>query len=222
MKSAELVKTLREYKKRVVTISDIEKITGKPSAYVSLILANNKEFRRIEKGKYYLSGTDIYEIASNILAPSYISILSALRYYNLITQMPNTIDVISTRQHKELFLEGYKVRFVKLSKKRVFGYKIEEGAFIAEIEKAIVDSVYLGIDYSYLNEALQNCIKEIDIEKLKKYAMAMDSKIIINKIGFMLEELGVNAEDLIDNRSMRYAVINGTANINSRWRVRYA
>ena len=222
MKSAELVKTLREYKKRVVTISDIEKITGKPSAYVSLILANNKEFRRIEKGKYYLSGTDIYEIASNILAPSYISILSALRYYNLITQMPNTIDVISTRQHKELFLEGYKVRFVKFSRKRVFGYRIEEGSFIAEIEKAIVDSVYLGIDYSYINEALQNCIKEINIEKLKEYAIAMDSKIIINKIGFMLEELGVDAEDLIGNRSMRYAIINGTTHINSRWRVKYA
>ncbi len=221
MKNSEFLELLENYNKHVFTISDAVKLTGKPRKYVSLILSKNNKFKRIERGKYYIKNTSVYEIASNIVSPSYISLISAFRYYNLITQMPNLIYVVSTKQHKNVELEGYEIKFVKFKRKCVLGYNTENGSFVASPEKAIVDALYTNLEFDYVSEAFGN-IENPDIEMLKKYAIIMESKILVNKLGFLLESLGINADDLLKKRSSRYAILSLGNKINSKWRVKYA
>ncbi len=221
MRGLEIAEILQNYNKSVFTLKDIAKITGKPRKYLSLLLSKNKMFKRIERGKYCLKEASIYVIASNIIYPSYVSLLSALRYYNLVTQMPNVVYVVATRQHKVINFDGYSIKFIKFSRNRVFGYKNDDGANVACPEKAIIDSLYEGLDYSYVAEAFKN-IEDADIEKLKSYAINMDSKILINKLGFLLESSGFDASSLITHRSSRYAVISPGKKINTKWRVKHA
>jgi Predicted transcriptional regulator len=184
MRSEDLEEALRNYKMQVFTINDAAKLTGKPNKYVSLFLSKNKRFTKIIRGRYCIRNASIYAIASGILAPSYISGISALRYYNLITQMPNTIEVISARQHKPIEIQGYMVKFIKFSREHIFGYRKEDGAMIADPEKAIIDSLYMRLDYSYVSEAMGSYLSSIDDKKLIRYAIEMDSKATVSRLGF--------------------------------------
>ena len=84
----EILAGLAAHNKRVFSINDAAKAMGKPKRYASKLLSANKEVERIERGKYYIkSGNiDIYEIASQIVFPSYVSGFAALRYYSLVEQ----------------------------------------------------------------------------------------------------------------------------------------
>lgn len=223
MKTVDLAELLRAYKFCVFTVNDAARIAAKKTRYISLILSRNKKyFGRIERGKYYLKEATIYEIASGVLSPSYVSRVSALRYYNLISQMPSVVNVIASVQHKPLGLLGYTIVFSKLPRERMFGYGKDEGAMIAEPEKAIVDSLYMNDDYSYVREAVAALGASLRVEKLMRYAIAMDSGALINKAGFLLEDSGLDAERLLKFRSGRIVRLSPlAAKLNRKWRVLY-
>jgi len=54
----------------------------------------------------------------------------------------------------------------------LYGYRREHSIAIAEIEKAVVDSLYLLEDMQYLNEVISNAISSnsFDTSKLLDYA----------------------------------------------------
>lgn len=54
---------LRKMGKNVFTLKDFSEVTGEPLPYVSRLLSGNKKVGRLERGKFYFLGTDIYEIA---------------------------------------------------------------------------------------------------------------------------------------------------------------
>jgi predicted transcriptional regulator of viral defense system len=184
MRSEEFIKMINAAGSGVFSIDDAAFIIGKPKSYVSLFLSKNRHIGRIERGKYYIKGSNIYQIASNILFPSYVSLESAFRYYNLITQMPIEVQIISTVQHKNISVEGYRIKVVTFPKDRAFGYSNKEGVFVADVEKAIIDAVYLRRDEQYINEAFENALNEqiLDINKLKQYANQMRSKVLLKRI----------------------------------------
>ena len=86
--------------KKVFTINDVARLTGKRKAYLSRLLPTNTRFKKIEKGKYYVDDLDVYDIASNIVVPSYISLISAFIYYGLTTQ-----DCGKGRKHRKGTME---------------------------------------------------------------------------------------------------------------------
>ena len=223
MRSEDLEEALKNYKLQVFTINDAAKLTGKSNKYVSLFLSKNKRFTKIIRGRYCIRNASIYAIASGIQAPSYISGISGLRYYNLITQMPNIIEVISVRQHKPLEIQGYKIKFIKLSKECIFGYRKEDGAMIADPEKAIIDSLYLRLDYSYVSEAMESYLSSIDDKKLIRYAMEMHSKATINRLGFLMDRFGLDSSKLMKMKSghkVRTSPLEGER--DKKWGVSYA
>ena len=137
--------------------------------------------KRAGRNKFYLPGTDIFTIASNILVPSYIAISSAFSCYNLTTQIYDIVYVISAKRHKDIEIEGYKIKFITLKNTKVYGYYIDRNTHISisDPEKAIVDSVYLSNPaIGYIEEALDNGIenKLINIDKLLCYSEKMHSK----------------------------------------------
>lgn len=201
MKTIKITESLENMQKTVFSVNDIAKIIGKPKKYASLVLHRLKKrnlILEIERNKYVLKKTNPYVIFSNLVFPSYLSFLTAFSYYNLSTQIAKNILIATTKSKKEIKFENYNLKFIKLSKNRFFGYKREKTSlgfiFIAEIEKAIIDSLFL-IRYCPIDEtynALSKEIKLIDIEKLIKYALKMKSKIVLKRLGYILEKKNIN------------------------------
>ncbi len=223
MKAREFMRMLDSNKIHVFTLSEAAKIINKTPSYVSLFLSSLDGIKRIERGKYYVEGADPNLIASNIVYPSYISLVSALSYYKSITQMPVSIAVMSLRQHGELSIEGYRVRFVKIKRSRFFGYRNDDGIFIATPEKAILDCLLFNIDFFYVSASFGVLKEDLDINKLKDYARLMDNKALINRLGFLMEKYGLDAEDLLPYRSRMYTRLSDRGKEKDRrWRILHA
>lgn len=168
MKTTEFNEYLYRNNIHVFTIADAAKIIGKPKAYASLFLFRDRALKRAVRGIYYTKYATEYEVASNIVYPSYISLISALRFYNLTEQIPNTIYVVTTKRHRPIDdLNGYRVEFRNVKKERMFGYRKTDGAFVADPEKAVIDMIYLNLFSEYAYEALEG--RKLDLGKLYRY-----------------------------------------------------
>ena len=79
-----------------------------------------------------------------------------------------------------------------LSRKRFFGYTSVDGITIAEKEKAIIDSLLFS-KYAGGMKEITRCIKyalnNININKLINYALRIESKAVLRRLGYILEEL---------------------------------
>ena len=202
MKTEKFLESLKALKTPVFSFRDLVRISGKNENYCKIFLNRLKAkgfLIKLEKGKYALPNQNPLIVASNIVFPSYISFSSAYYFYASTTQIPATIFVVTIKQKKEIFYEGSSFKFIKFSRKRFFGYRREilEGKtlFVAEIEKAILDSLFLPQyapifqTYFALKEA------KIDKEKLLEYLKKFDSKMVAKRAGYLLELIGIDFYD---------------------------
>ena len=96
--------------------------------------------------------------------PSYISLMTALDYYEITTQVQRDFyESVAIKRTKEIHLSGSIFRYVKINSALYFGFKKEKDFFIATPEKALVDAFYL---MSYGRYALD--ISALSEEKLDK------------------------------------------------------
>jgi hypothetical protein len=94
--------------------------------------------------------------------PSYISLLTALDYYEITTQVQRDFfESVAIKRTKEINLNGSVFRYSKVSSALYFGFKKEKDFFIASPEKALLDAFYL---MSYGRYALD--ISALDSEKI--------------------------------------------------------
>lgn len=222
MKSEKLIKTLYVLKKPVFAINDIAKIMNKDKAYVKVYLLRLKKrglIQTSERGKYFLAQNYLLA-ASHLIYPSYISFLSAYSYYQITKQMPQRIQIVSQCQKKELKLGEYTVQFIKFPQKKFFGYKKEtynDGTlFVAQKEKAIVDSLYLP-EYCPLDETYYALDSGTDVEKLLDYALQMDSIVLLKRLGYLLELKGKDIYPKLKNKmNARYDLLNPMLKITKK------
>lgn len=196
MQTSTFVRFLKENGMPVFRLDDAVKILKNSRGYVRLFLHRSVKSNligRVERGLYYLKGSsNEYEIASHILYPSYISMVSALHYYGLTTQIPNIVYVISPKRHKTIKnVMGFDIVFRKISSHMLFGYHKESNGniFIADKEKAIVDIFYFkdvnDLDYSILEKPAR-----IDVDKLALYAEMSRNRFVIKNISELLSNYG--------------------------------
>jgi predicted transcriptional regulator of viral defense system len=227
VKPAQLLETLEHSRKVVFTLSDFQKITGGHEAYTRILAGRlaKTRLRRIERGKYTLAGNNPFLVASNLLFPSYLSFITAHSYYGVTTQLPRTIYVVGPKQKKTIEYDGIEIRFVKFPTERLFGYKREilEGKylFIARLEKAIVDSVYLP-RYCPVSETFRVLsVSEFDAITLAEFAERMDSLALLKRLGFILEALGFKPPVTWARRSTNRVLLNPglqrTGRLDNRW-----
>ncbi len=192
MREKEFIEKMKSTGMGVFTLSDISRVIGKDKRYATLYakrLVERGSIIRIEKGKFILPDTDPMVVTTNITFPSYISFLSALSYYHLTTQIPTTIQVVTSRSRKNVLFGNEKISFIKFNKKRIFGYnreRIGNGyAFIGELEKVIVDALFIP-RYCQPSETL-DAIEKVDTRKLLDYALKMRSIVTLKRLGYILE-----------------------------------
>lgn len=203
VKMQDVFDELASHNKKVFSINDVAKIIGKPKSYVSKLLSNNKRVWRIEKGKYYLKNrtgeVDIYEVASQIVFPSYISMFAAFQFYSITEQSIVRYSVVTIKRHKTIEVRDNTIEFITFNRKRFFGYKKVGDIYIASVEKAIIDSLYMGSPpISYVGDAFSEALKRklIDIDMLTDMASRMESKALMRRIVALLKSNGIATQKL--------------------------
>lgn len=188
-----------EYLKRYPIFSNtiLQNKINKSRDYTKLFiyrLKNKGYIHEIERNKYTMH-EDAFLIASRIIWPSYISCWSALNYHNLTEQIPHIISVVSTRNKKPIKFNNTLINFIKINKKKFFGYeKVKYNnfeVFIADVEKSIIDSALLRkVSFSEIMEIISNNPNEIRINTLLKYIKRIGNKSLIKRFGYLFESLG--------------------------------
>lgn len=180
---------LRKNGFEVFKVSDLVLLLNitRTKAY-NLIKALKKKniIETVSSGMYSFKNTDDFVVGTYFNAPSYISFLSALNYYGFSDNYPKKIIFVSTKYKK-----SNKFEYVCLSKKRFFGYKKEGNIIVAEKEKAFVDSLlfpkYSGGIKEVSKTLLENFDK-LDIKKLIDYSFRVNSKMVLRRLGFILND----------------------------------
>lgn len=186
-----------EYLKKFVVFDSLilENKLNKSRQYTNLVLyrlQKSGRIRKIERNKYTLYD-DPFLLASRIIWPSYISGSTALEYYKLTEQIPHNINVITTRNKRNLQLNNAKITFKKVKAENFFGYeKIKYNdfeIFIANPEKAIIDSALLRMSsFSEIIEIVLN--NKLKITRLLGYLKKIKNKSLIKRFGYLLELSG--------------------------------
>lgn len=113
-----------------------------------------------------------FQIANMGQTPSYLSLMTALDYYGITTQMQRDfLESIALRRTKEIRVNKSVFNYTKISENLYFGFKKEKEFFIATPEKAILDAFYL---MSFGRYSLD--IASIEKEKLDREQLAVMSK----------------------------------------------
>lgn len=171
-----LVERLGRFDKPYWSVADLQKILGYKSRRTLLVtlhrLAAQGVLKRIRRGIYRVSirSTDPAVLANLLYRPSYLSFESALARFGILSQIPYTFTLATTRRSKKTTLEGTAVEYRQLRPDLFFGYRIEKGLEIAEPEKALLDALYL-----VKRGRLSLPLNELDLSglspaKLKSYA----------------------------------------------------
>jgi predicted transcriptional regulator of viral defense system len=118
--------------------------------------------------------------------PSYISLMTALDYYEISTQVQREyFESVAVKRTKEIQVDGSVFRYSKIAGDLYFGFKKEKGFFIATPEKALVDAIYL---MSYGRYALD--ISALDSDKLDRNEIIRLSQEFPSKTKTMLKKHG--------------------------------
>lgn len=119
-------------------------------------------------------------------APSYISLMTALDYHEITTQVQQGIvESVAVKRTKEISLNGSVFRYTKVNRALYFGFIRQQEFFIASPEKALLDAVYL---MSFGRYALD--LSAIDGDKLNRREIRRMSRNYPPKTRKMLEKNG--------------------------------
>ncbi|MFA5248322.1 MAG: hypothetical protein WC415_03685 [Patescibacteria group bacterium] len=196
-------------------------------------------FLRIKKGLYLIIGNltsravsdiSLLTIVQAINKNSYISLNSALNYYQMFDQYAKTIIAINYKSSRKYKFENHEFNFVKISKKYYFGFtQVRQDGKIINIatkEKALLDYLYLDKSFytaSLVFEKIKDYKNEIDFDKLQEYALKFGVSIQ-RKLGLLLDQANIDSNKLFQKIKSRQGFSRFTKEsktFNSKWRLYY-
>jgi len=106
----------------------------------------------------------LFQISNIIQTPSYISLMSALCYYEVSTQIQQEfVESISLNRTTNRNISGVEFSYFKIKKELYSNFVKTDNYFIATAEKAFIDALYLKYLGNYNFD-----ISSIDFDKLNK------------------------------------------------------
>jgi len=204
-----VVLTLRERGSTVVRASDILDLLGSENSARKVIrnLLRKGWLSRIVGGRYMLlppeHGPDnlgennILALAAAAVEPSYIGWWSAAAYHGFTTQKPTTVFVAVLRQTAARTIEGNQVRFVSVAPRKFFGHEIykvyDRSVPISTPVKTLADCLDrpdLAGGPAELTRIVHSALAKVAPEDTLKAAMAMKSKAVLQRLGFLSDLVG--------------------------------
>ncbi|WP_038041931.1 type IV toxin-antitoxin system AbiEi family antitoxin domain-containing protein [Thermodesulfobacterium hveragerdense] len=135
-------------------------------------------FIRLKKDLYILRerwdsnhATDFYKIANILQVPSYISLTTALSFYEVTTQVQiKYFESVCQKRTARYEIEGAIFNFYKIKPDLYFDFvKIPQGDFfIATKEKAFLDALYLYSFGKYTFDIDSIDFSKLDLKRIKK------------------------------------------------------
>jgi predicted transcriptional regulator of viral defense system len=134
----------------------------------------------------------LYRISNCLLQPSYVSLASALSYYNLIPEAVYTHQAVSTRKTTKYDTVVGLFQYQTIPTSCYFGYTIVRNdnfpVLIAEPEKALLDYFYLNAglktqeDLKAMRLNITELENRLDWKKLFHYAKAYESRTLMKRL----------------------------------------
>jgi len=175
-----ILEKLNNSSKLILTTNDIAKILNikKESAKVSAARLNKKDsLIRLKKDLYitktkfqYLTEEQFFQIANLLQIPSYISLTTALSYYNISTQQQrNFIESIALKRSKSTIINKIEFTYSLVKENLYNGFELRDNFFIALPEKALADSIYLTSLKRYNCDFYAIDFTKLDKDKVSEY-----------------------------------------------------
>jgi predicted transcriptional regulator of viral defense system len=135
-------------------------------------------------------------VANHLQRASYVSLQSALAYYDLIPEIVNITTSVTTGRPERLETPLGIFEFRHLKTNLLFGYQMLElggqSALVATPEKALLDLIYLqpgGESTSYLKELRLQNIERFDQDLLKKQSEKFGTPKLRRAVNRILYEI---------------------------------
>lgn len=194
MKTIKLLKMLEKTGKEYYTTADLGKITGLSAVALKVRIFRLKKTGVLEslgRGMYFVPGakTDPEKAANEAVYPSYISFSSALSKYGIISEVPYVLELATTKPTRRKKIGNVDVLYRKLNKNLFFGYRLEKGVFIAEPEKAFLDTLYMRLGG-----------KEKAFDTAKMDLNKLDKKIVIRYASKFPKKVKAAVKNLMSQR----------------------
>ncbi|MBC8393583.1 MAG: hypothetical protein H8E17_13585 [Deltaproteobacteria bacterium] len=131
---------------------------------------------------------DKFLLANMGQVPSYISLMTALDYYEITTQIQRDFfESVAVKRSKEINIDGSVFRYVKLAANLYNEFIKEKDFFIATPEKALMDAIYLmsygrySLDLSALDSA------KLDRRKIEHLSrkFPLKTKNMLKRYGYL-------------------------------------
>lgn len=227
---------------RIVSFGKLKKVFEKGYSLAEMknrvsLLAKLGWLVRLKKGLYVvvtdigtLTSTDISlnTICQALNKDSYISFENALQYHGVFDQMLSAVNAVTFKRARKYKVKENEIRFFRIKKSLYFGFVQERSDIglvnIAQKEKALLDILYFRSNAYYASlvwEKLNDHKRSIDFELLKKYAKKFNLDVV-RQVGFFLDRLEVNTEDLrklVTGRSSYSRMIKEAKDFNAKWRL---
>lgn len=197
-----VIRELEESGKIVFSTKEFIRYAGVSSdvAYVYLNrLVDRGLVKRIKRGVYSLTN-DIFLIANNIVKPSYFSFSTAFYLHGKFSYVINKLFLCNSKKSSLFLIDDNKVQFVRLKKNLMFGFvkkKRKNGyIFVAELEKALLDCIYLPryCRIKWVMDVMRENIDYINLEKLEKFLELYKSEAVRRRLGYLLDLLNIKHE----------------------------
>ncbi|WP_456440404.1 type IV toxin-antitoxin system AbiEi family antitoxin domain-containing protein [Caldithrix abyssi] len=145
---------LRNINKPIFNLRDLERVLNVlptsakviASRYVraGLLIRLKRDMYVLAEQWPYFSIEQKFQFANLIQTPSYISLMTALSYYHISTQIQRDfIESIALKRTKQVNIEKTIFHYSKIKSDLYFGFVRQRNFFIAEAEKALLDAFYL-------------------------------------------------------------------------------
>ena len=130
-------------------------------------------------------------IANRLLAPSYVSLQSALGYYDLIPEtVPQILSITSKLRSKAIETPFGSYRYHNIQSPLFSGFSLvqvttEQSAYLARPEKALLDLIYLtkqGHTPEYLDSLRLQNLDQLDMKWMRKAAREIDLKKLVEAV----------------------------------------
>lgn len=156
-----------------------------------------KKIKQLRRGLYILAepyrqiDPHPFLIANNLISPSYVSMQSALAYYDLIPEsVPQVVSITSKFRSKVIETFSGSYRFHHLKHPYFSGFHLvqmtqDQSAYIARPEKALLDLIYLtkrGQTRAFLESLRLQNLAQLDLGWMKETVTRWDSKKLIKAV----------------------------------------
>jgi predicted transcriptional regulator of viral defense system len=201
---ARVVLSFREQGREIVEVGDIislleSKNTARKvirnllrKGWLTRLVGGRYLFLPPERGAENIGENNPLAVASAVVDESYVGWWSAASYHSFTTQKPATVFVAVRKQLASRIIEGAEIKFVKVEARKFFGFKSYDvygrSTRISDPEKTLVDCIDrpdLSGGATELTRIVHAAMGKADHEKLVADAMKMNSKSLLQRLGFL-------------------------------------